>query len=75
MSAAIQPKLTTALRLRRRMDNTVYAYMCLNCGGASKIYHSSKVCYCGGLGEAMQAHRVIEGEWREVKWDGKLLGA
>ncbi len=59
------------LNLRRRLDNTIYAYLCLRCGGAAKVYHTQKVCYCGAMSAPSCDKVHVEGEWRQVRWDGR----
>lgn len=59
------------LRLRREQDNTIYAHMCLTCGGASKIYHTQQVCHCGAMSLPATSQHIVEGPWREVRWDGR----
>lgn len=59
------------LRLRRSTDNTVYAYMCLNCGGAWKVYQKP-ICYCGAVYGYVKPSREVEGPWRRVKWKFKV---
>ncbi len=64
----IRPRCYKAVRLRREFDNTVYAYLCLNCGGAYKVYQNP-ICYCGAISDPNT--KRVEGKWRKVKWDGK----
>lgn len=79
MSPTTQSRpIPPAIRLRREADNTVYAYQCSHCGGASKVYHSRMLCHCGGLTEAWREGLVIEGSrvtpcWDGRTWDGEVI--